>query len=84
MVPGPRFLTPTDVAEELNVNLTQVRSLLRSGELRGIQIGGRGIWRIERAELERYIGQRYDEIEHVPEQVSGSDGAAGRSGPQAG
>ncbi|WP_343045051.1 hypothetical protein [Pseudarthrobacter oxydans] len=33
------------VAEELNVGQPLVRALLRSGELRGIQIGGRGIWK---------------------------------------
>jgi excisionase family DNA binding protein len=37
-----RFLTIEQVAEELNVGLPQVRTLLKTGELRGIQIGGRG------------------------------------------
>jgi excisionase family DNA binding protein len=41
-----RFLTIEQVAEELNVGQTLVRALVRSGELRGIQIGGRGIWRV--------------------------------------
>lgn len=48
-----------DVAEELNVKLPQVRSLVKSGELPAIQIGGRGIWRVERVELENYIQARY-------------------------
>lgn len=55
-----RFMSIPDVAEILNVSVRQVRSLLASGELRGIQIGGRGIWRIEDSELERYIAQQYD------------------------
>ena len=38
----PRFLTIDQVAEELNVGLPTVRMLLKSGELRGIQIGARG------------------------------------------
>jgi excisionase family DNA binding protein len=38
----PRFLTVEQVADELNVGLPTVRMLLKSGELRGIQIGGRG------------------------------------------
>lgn len=38
----PRFLTIEQVADELNVGLPTVRMLLKSGELRGIQIGGRG------------------------------------------
>lgn len=39
----PRFLTVEQVAEELNVGVPTVRMLLKSGELRGIQIGGRGL-----------------------------------------
>ncbi|GAB3620185.1 hypothetical protein GCM10027417_14460 [Glutamicibacter endophyticus] len=50
-----------DVAEELNVKLPQVRSLVKSGELPAIQIGGRGMWRVERVELENYIQRRYSE-----------------------
>ncbi len=62
-----RFLSIPDVAEVLNVSVRQVRSLLSSGELRGIQIGGRGVWRIEDAELERYIARQY---QRTAEQVS--------------
>ena len=54
-----RFLRLEDVAEELNVKLPQVRSLVKSGELPAIQIGGRGMWRVERVELENYIQRRY-------------------------
>ena len=36
---APRFLTLSDVAEELQVSLSQVRALVRSGELPAIQIG---------------------------------------------
>lgn len=56
-----RFLRLEDVAEELNVKLPQVRSLVKSGELPAIQIGGRGMWRVERVELENYIQRRYSE-----------------------
>ena len=48
----PRFLTLADVADVLNVTVRQVYALVRSGDLRGIQIGGRGQWRIEAVELE--------------------------------
>lgn len=54
-----RFLTLADVAEVLNVTVRQVYSLVRSGDLRGIQIGGRGQWRIENSELEDYISRQY-------------------------
>lgn len=48
-----------DVAEELSVNMPQVRSLVRSGELPAIKVGGRGVWRVERTELEAYIERQY-------------------------
>jgi prophage regulatory protein len=54
-----RFMRLEDVAEELNVNMPQVRSLVRSGDLPAIKVGGRGVWRVERAELEAYIQRQY-------------------------
>ncbi|WP_151524312.1 helix-turn-helix transcriptional regulator [Serinicoccus kebangsaanensis] len=60
-MPGPRFLTLTDVADELNVSLSQVKALVRSGTLVGIKLGGRGVWRVESAELEAYIQRMYAE-----------------------
>ena len=57
----PRFLTLTDVAETLNVSLSQVKALVRSGELSGIKLGGRGVWRVESSELEAYIQRMYDQ-----------------------
>lgn len=56
---GRRFLTPEQVAEELNVGLPTVRALLSAGELRGIQVGGRGLWRVGSADLEQYITNAY-------------------------
>jgi excisionase family DNA binding protein len=50
-----RFMTLPAVAEELSVSPTQVYALLRSGDLPGVKIGGRGVWRIERTELEAFI-----------------------------
>lgn len=55
----PRFLTTEQVADELNVGLPTVRMLLKSGELRGIQIGGRGLWRVANADLDNYIAEAY-------------------------
>ncbi|MEJ1193053.1 helix-turn-helix domain-containing protein [Pseudarthrobacter sp. CCNWLW207] len=55
----PRFLTVEQVAEELAVGLPLVRSLLKSGELRGIQVGARGLWRVAAKDLEDYIAQAY-------------------------
>lgn len=55
-----RFLTLTDVTEVLNISMSQARALVRSGELEAIQIGGRGVWRIEDAKLEEYIARCYE------------------------
>lgn len=54
-----RFLTIDQIAEELNVSDVQVRALLKSGELRGIQVGGRGVWRIGVNDVEDYIAEAY-------------------------
>ena len=59
----PRFLTSPDVAEILNTSLAQVTALLKRGELRGIQIGGRGQWRVETTELEAFIQRMYAETQ---------------------
>jgi excisionase family DNA binding protein len=48
------------LAEELNVGQPLVRALLRTGELRGIQIGGRGVWRVSLTDVEDYISQAYE------------------------
>jgi excisionase family DNA binding protein len=57
----PRFYTLADVAEILNVTPVQARALVTSGELLGIQVGGRNQWRIEATELEAYIQRKYEE-----------------------
>ena len=51
----------SDVADELNVSMSQVYHMVRSGELPAIKIGGRGQWRIERTKLEDYIARKYNE-----------------------
>lgn len=63
----PRFLTLADVAEQLQINSPQAYSLVRSGELKAIQVGGRGQWRIEEKMLEQYIEDRYAEASRMIE-----------------
>lgn len=58
-----RFLKLTDVAEILNVTTRQVYALVRSGDLRGIQVGGRQQWRVESVELEDYIQRQYEKVQ---------------------
>ena len=55
----PRFLTLALVAEELNVKQSLVQGLIRMGELRAFQVGGRGLWRIGRKDVEDYINLAY-------------------------
>lgn len=68
---GPRFLKLTDVAEVLNVTTRQVYALVRSGDLRGIQVGGRNQWRVEDVALEDYIRRQYErgQDQHGPDHV---------------
>lgn len=56
---APRFLTIADVAEQLSVSVSQVRALIKNGELPAIQVGGRNQWRIEVTVLEEYIQKQY-------------------------
>ena len=79
---APRFLTLADVTEILNISAAQAYSLVRSGELPAIQVGGRGIWRVETTELEAYIQRMYERARAAtgtPEgmDTAGTEGAAG-------
>ncbi|WP_062380304.1 helix-turn-helix domain-containing protein [Demequina pelophila] len=56
---APRFLKLSDVQEILNISSPQAYALVRSGDLPAIQVGGRGQWRVEEAELEAYIQRQY-------------------------
>ena len=57
----PRFLTLEDVARYLSVSVPQVYSLVRSGQLPAIKIGGRGVWRVDKKQLEAYVDRLHEE-----------------------
>lgn len=59
----PRFMTLEDVATYLNVSVPQVYALVRSGELPAIKIGGRGVWRVDRVQLEAYIEKAHEDTQ---------------------
>ena len=84
-MPTPRFLTLDDVAEILNVSWSQAYALVRRRELIAIQIGGRGQWRVEVDELERFIQQKYAEAraDAVPPEPGADDAAADTAGDRA-
>lgn len=54
-----RFMPLGDVEKILSISRSQAYALVRTGELRAIQVGGRGQWRIEAAELEYFIERAY-------------------------
>jgi excisionase family DNA binding protein len=57
----PRFFTLKDVARYLSVSEPQAYALVRSGELPAIKIGGRGVWRVDRHQLEKYVERLHRE-----------------------
>ncbi|TDE96083.1 DNA-binding protein [Occultella glacieicola] len=79
----PRFLSLADVTEVLKITMSQARALVRSGELKAIQIGGKGTWRIENSELEAYIARMYrraqERITHGEGVLDDLDDAAART-----
>lgn len=64
-MPGdlPRFVPLEYVMEELSISKSQAYALVRSGDLRAIQVGGRGQWRIDLVEFEAFIQRMYAETE---------------------
>ncbi|MGZ6803540.1 MAG: helix-turn-helix domain-containing protein [Nocardioidaceae bacterium] len=72
-MPEPRFLTLADVAEILATSVVQVRALVRRGDLRAIQIGGRGQWRVETVELEAFIQRMYAQQDAETAREAGSE-----------
>jgi excisionase family DNA binding protein len=56
----PRFYTLEDVATILNVRVAQVYALVRSGDLPAVKLGGRGVWRVDRHQLEDYIERMHE------------------------
>ncbi|KHL00655.1 helix-turn-helix domain-containing protein [Sinomonas humi] len=61
----PRFLTLADVCEQLQISSAQAYALVRGGELKAIQVGGRGQWRVEEVKLEEYIQESYAKTERM-------------------
>jgi excisionase family DNA binding protein len=56
-IEGRDMLTVPQVSTYLQVHPATVRKWLREGVLRGVNLGGKGGWRIRRDELERFIAE---------------------------
>ena len=54
-----RFISLADACGTLGISSSQGYALVKCGDIAAIQIGGRGIWRIELRELEAYIQRQY-------------------------
>ena len=63
MAERPRFLQPAEVADVLSVTVSQVYTLMRSGQLPAVKIGKRGVWRVSTESLEEYISGLQREAE---------------------
>jgi len=74
---APRFMTLADVAETLSISTSQAYQLVRSGDLRAIKVGGRGQWRIDVDELERYIERMYAQTERLLSEESNPGAVVG-------
>lgn len=82
-----RFIDLATVSEILAISMDQTYALVRSQQLRAIKIGGRGVYRVERTELEAYILRAYAETErHLRERPVpvGDEGAAEGDAPASG
>ncbi|HEY7035258.1 MAG TPA: helix-turn-helix domain-containing protein [Thermomicrobiales bacterium] len=56
-----QMLTVADIVHRLRVHEETVRRWLRTGELAGIALGGRGGYRIREADLEDFLRRRGQE-----------------------
>lgn len=69
----PRFMTLTDVAEELQISTAAVRNMVLKGELEAFQIGGRGQWRVDSQKFEAFIEQLHEQQRQRVEEEQRSD-----------
>jgi excisionase family DNA binding protein len=76
----PRFFTLEQTARYLNVSRPQVYALVRSGELPAIKLGGRGVWRVDRHQLDVYIEGLLEQTRAWAESHPLSQGRRGNSG----
>lgn len=72
-----KLLTPIQVADMLQKNPYTIKSWLKNGKLKGIQIGGRSEWRIRESDLKVFLGQddeqRFINIRYTIKAVTGED-----------
>lgn len=65
----PRFITMKDLAKMFAVSERAATSLIKSGDIPAIQVGGRGVWRIETVKVEEYIARQYEAAKRFAEEA---------------
>ncbi len=75
-LPAP-LLKPAEVARVLNVTVTQVYTLMRSGDLPALKIGKKGVWRVSRETLEAYLAELEAEARQRSPIIGSSPGSPG-------
>lgn len=61
---GPKFLTPLQIADALQLNETTITRWLRTGRLRGFKVGKE--WRVSSDDFDAFLEKRAN----VPEQTT--------------
>lgn len=56
-----RFLTPSEVAELLGLEVESVMELGREGRISAVRIGSPGVWRIDADSVNAYLADRTEE-----------------------
>lgn len=62
--PPTKMLTLAQIATVLDVTNPTARALVRSGQIVGFQVGGRGMWRVDPADLQAYIDREKARAQH--------------------
>lgn len=60
---SPKYLTVSEIADELRLSAATVRDMLRNGAMPGIQI--RGTWRIDRVKFYKMLDGLEQDNERV-------------------
>ncbi len=66
--PRERLLSVPEIAEAMKVNHETVRRWLRTGELKGIQLGSKAGWRIRESDFQAFLRARENALPGQPRQ----------------
>lgn len=59
------MLTPSQVAEMLQIEVDEVVALVLEGRLRGAKVGNPARWRVEAASVEDYLADQSEEARRI-------------------